>query len=144
MKKHKAKRDGLGLEFKTFKSGIIRVVSTILLGTAPVNAANMDRPLTDRPTVTTEIVRGSNTAFDCGSAFVSSPAKQQHCILNALRDEQEHHADYRPFQLGVFYGGFLQFDAEVRAAKQLAKVNRHAAKNLPMAKEQFNRVCSQA
>ncbi|HWD27567.1 MAG TPA: hypothetical protein VG387_10410 [Rhizomicrobium sp.] len=98
----------------------------------PLHAANLDRPLNDKPTVRTEIVRGINTAFNCGSEFVSDVIQQQHCMIKAVQRDQETHPDYEPFQLGVFFGGCLQFDAEVNAAKSLEKTNRAAARNLPI------------
>src|ERR1700688_2710004 len=90
----------------------------LMLLTAQVRAADLNAPLVDQPTIGSEIKRGWSAAFDCHLNHLR-PLGFAHCIDEASSAAEQNHANYKPFELGLFFNYWYLADLRFQSAKAL-------------------------
>jgi hypothetical protein len=98
-------------------AAVCAVASSLTYG-GHASANVLDRPLNDKPTVRTEIVRGTDTAFACGPRS-DLPTEEIRCMTDAITADRLRHPDGVPFRVGVLYGGCYQLSADYKATSRL-------------------------
>ena len=84
------------------------------------NAAELNAPITNKPTLGSEIYRGSAAGNDC--YFVGdnnfSPTKYAECISKAESTNIQSQPTYKPFSLGLHFRAWLWEDIEITMADE--------------------------
>ena len=97
----------------------------ILTGTA--NAADLDAPLNDRPTLGSEIERGWRAATDCNLKNIANALEYVDCIDGTASKAQQEHSNANPFLLGLYYGEAAHFGTDPKVDSENASSNSFAA-----------------
>jgi len=92
------------------------------------SAADLNAPLSDHPTLGSEIKRGWDAAFDCSLHNLNALADGQ-CISDASSAAQQQHSNYKPFELGLYFGEWQAEDLAAMSAQSLSNnvITRQAA-----------------
>jgi hypothetical protein len=94
------------------------LILLILCSANVVGAADLNAPIETKPTVGSEIRRGTEAAFDCFSRNVMSPFDAEECTSNVeAQNRQRLQAGFEPFSLGAYYMGWFLADGFAFNAK---------------------------
>jgi hypothetical protein len=83
------------------------------------SAADLNAPLVDRPTLGSEIKRGWDAASDCYLHNLEALADGQ-CISDASSAAQQQRSNYKPFELGLYFGEWQAEDLAAISAQSLS------------------------
>lgn len=84
------------------------------------NAADLNRPIQDRPNVATEIERGWRAAFECGLTNTGNYSGMSDCVSDEGKRAEQQHTDAKPFLLGLYAGATYHFSIGVNAGGPMA------------------------
>lgn len=90
------------------------------------------------PDRNSEIRRGFAESDRCAVEALADTKKLASCYQTAAAKAEASHADVRAFEVGLYFGACLHFDAFVRADTGLAPTNKDSAADLPYSKAQFD------
>lgn len=91
-------------------AGIVITIVCLILPIHSGFAANLDAPLTQKPTIPTirsEIDRGRDASQSCGLAVVSRTKQYIACIDRVIGTAAANNSSTPPFQLGVYSQSFI-------------------------------------
>lgn len=92
-------------------SYLIAVILLALVAQTRALAADLNSPIMNRPTIASEIRRGSEAALDCIIPSVGDPLASAKCISTAaIKNSQKMATGSEYFTLGINYGGWLWAD----------------------------------
>jgi hypothetical protein len=93
------------------RCSVIGLILLSLCNAKVVDAADLNAPIEAKPTVGSEIKRGTEAAFDCFSRNVMVPFDAEECTSNVeSQNRQRLMAGFEPFSLGAYYMGWFLAD----------------------------------
>jgi hypothetical protein len=103
----------------------------------PTMAADINAPIETRPTVGSEITRGTLAASDCSFRYRIDLRGLEKCISDALSTDQQKQPNFLPFEVGLFWGRCTAESQLIEAFTEIAATNPLAASKLPEVRESF-------
>ncbi len=107
-------RTGLRHDQSARRSAAGLAVLIGLLVASAASATDLNAPVTDHPTIGSEIVRGQSAALDCLSA--QAPSDYSRCISAIADDQAARRPNVDAFKLGLFFAAWQSEDIHYQVA----------------------------
>lgn len=118
----------------------ITVFGLLAISGFPAWATDLNAAVNDKPTVGSEISRGSAAAFDCTLHSGPDTWKLSNCINSTAEADRQRHSTYLPFEAGIYFGGWVHSDLALQSAESLAATNSFAKQVVPVDRGQTQRL----
>lgn len=109
-------------------------IAVALLACGAASAqVNLNAPISEKPTVASELRRGIDAAFDCTLKHMDQ-SEAMDCVLDAQHINQQQHAGHDAFDVGLYFEAWRHFDIVWTVDTRNADTNSFAASQVDSTK----------